>query len=641
MRKLAFFLVMTALARGAGFAATAPRGTVARGQVRSTAATAAKPAPAVAPMSASTPVPTPVSAPPKANAARAASSSKVVFAGGGSTAKIAVSNANNDVEGNPCKEEYWRCMDMFCMSDIENGGRCACSNDTIKLDKEYKKTVAEIDAELGKLSAIETEIEYGGEVSGRRDAQKDAGAEDVECDGDDDIACKVGAARYNAAAKMCETEVSDECKSSFAFTKLQYTQNIRSDCAAYQGAIKNIKEKGAAATYKARKDMRELAAGQFDAKNKFNESDCRQELKKCMAGPDACGADWTRCVGGVGEKRFHCESVLDNCAAVRESVWEGFAAEIAPEIKSADLTAESDARQSCLTRLSDCVANACRDNIEGLGETMDGCLTHPEMARSFCKVELDECDENGNMWPFVKQKLAAMSSDRCKEEVMGCVTGENACGKDFGNCIGMDAEAIYRMCPVEKLVVCRGGKPDFAMADLGEAIGGIMISLDDKLREKCQGIADDKMIEVCGDLENCDQAFEKDNKKRFSGAVNFAAVGYSDGTEWSACKKKDPDGKCAKHPKAGTLLTEEYVGNAMQNPGADEAALRAELRTAAARINVVIGELEGDARVSWCVEGRGLGQIAGEGSAAARYPDMLRGYRGIITAAGLKKFSEE
>jgi hypothetical protein len=179
------------------------------------------------------------------------------------------------------------------------------------------------------------------------------------------------------------------------------------------------------------------------------------------------------------------------------------------------------------------------------------------------------------------------------------------------------------------------------MSDLGAMADGIMLALDDKLREKCIGLVDEKMAEVCGGLENCDPAFEKDDNARFTGAADFGMVRYSDGAAWSACKQKNPDDKCADYPKAGVILIDEYVENAGRNQSADEAGVRKELENASARIDAVIGKLEDDPRVSWCVNGRPLGQIAGAGSTTARYPDLTQRHRRTIAAAGLKKFRQK
>ncbi|MDR1826126.1 MAG: hypothetical protein LBQ49_00355 [Rickettsiales bacterium] len=651
MRKFGFIpLVLAGTVAFAADAATAPRGTAVRGRAPTQTA-----APAQAPAATG-------GAGGGAVAARAAKKSSALFAG--DTPKIAASKAAG-IEGDPCKEEYWGCMDQFCIIDNDNGARCSCSNDIIKLDKEYNEVVAKVEAEINRASEIETQIEFGGEVevkkSRRRAAVVDVkdGDEEEEC-GADDIACKIGAAKYNAAAKLCETLVSPECKSGYSFAKLQYSQNVRNDCNAYQLIIKDAKGKGAEAAAEARKQMRETAAGQFEALNKFNESECRVELRACMSGPDVCGADWKKCAGReIDDFRFHCEKkVLDNCQAVREAVWTGFAGEIAPTLSSIALDNESEKRKGCLTRISNCIVKACQDDIAGTGETMDGCLSRPEMARSFCKIELDECDGQGLMWTFVKQKLGALRVDRCTVEVKECLTRDLACGSDYGQCLGLDLAAIYKMCPLDKLVVCKQDNPKFSLSDVENIVRGIFLQIDNKQLDDCVALVDEKMTEICGSTVNCDKFTdaelgtkslryrESDGNHIISGIVNWGGVMVADGSEWAACaagKNKN----CGDLTKAGTLLVDDYVKK-MSDVAVDENAaalvtasnesVANELKSVAGEINRIIGMIESDQKIGWCVNGRDLGQVTGQKeTTAARFPLLMQTPRRIIAEAGLAK----
>ena len=121
-------------------------------------------------------------------------------------------------------------------------------------------------------------------------------------------------------------------------------------------------------------------------------------------------------------------------------VWPSFLREAAPTIRVAEQAAESKFRQSCLTNISSCIQKACKDDIVGKGvDTMDACLSRPDMARSFCKVEIDPCERMEPLiWGYVVDKLAAMRVDACTQEVKDCFTDETRCGPDFSNCIGMD-----------------------------------------------------------------------------------------------------------------------------------------------------------------------------------------------------------
>jgi hypothetical protein len=591
--------------------------------------------------------------------ARAASTTKVVQAGGG---KISGTKAF-EIDGDACKEEYWGCMDQFCVNENENGARCECSNDIIKLNKEYKEIVGAAEAEIDRASAIEVQIEFGGEVK-RTTNHEPRDTDKPECGDDKDIACKVGAAKYNAAAKLCETQVSAECKSAYSFAKLQYAQNVRTDCGAYQAMIKDAREKGAAAAAAARKQMRETASATFDAGNKWNESECRVELRACMSGPDACGADWAKCGGrDIGDFKNRCEKkILDNCQAVRDKVWDGFAEEIAPTLSKLALDTENEGRQNCLSRISNCLVNACKDNIDGKGgETMDGCLSRPEMVKSFCKIELDECDPHGLMWTFTKQKLAAMRVDRCTEEVKECLSNDSACGAGFGKCLGLDLNAIHDICPVDKLVVCKQAKPDFSLSDVDNIVMGLFLQIDNKQLDDCQNILYEKMTEVCGSAFNCDKftdenmgarglkLSESDGTQIISGIVNWGAVNVSDGSDWAACAsagKKD----CSAFAKSGTVMVEDYaVGtkNVSANAAPETAALVggsdddaiAEVKSVAGEINRIVGMIEGDQKLDWCINGRDMSQISGKRGQKtdARFPLLMQVPRRVIAEAGITR----
>ena len=51
-----------------------------------------------------------------------------------------------------CYDEYYGCMDQFCISENENGGSCTCSN---KYEK-YESELAEINKVLAEADRIKT-----------------------------------------------------------------------------------------------------------------------------------------------------------------------------------------------------------------------------------------------------------------------------------------------------------------------------------------------------------------------------------------------------------------------------------------------------------------------------------------------------
>ena len=55
-----------------------------------------------------------------------------------------------------CYDAYYGCMDQFCISENESGGSCACSDLSVKYDKEFSE-IQEILAEADRIATEEVE----------------------------------------------------------------------------------------------------------------------------------------------------------------------------------------------------------------------------------------------------------------------------------------------------------------------------------------------------------------------------------------------------------------------------------------------------------------------------------------------------
>ena len=353
-------------------------------------------------------------------------------------------------------------------------------------------------------------------------------------------------------------------------------------------------------------------------------------------------------------KRFICEKVLDKCVAVRDYVWNDFLREAAPTIRLAEQNVESKKRQSCLTDISNCIQTACKDDIVGKGTaTMDACLARPDMARSFCKVQIDPCERmEPQIWDYVVSKLAAMRVDACTNEVKECVMSEDRCGPDFMNCIGMDFDYIHDMCPIEKLVVCKQTNKDFKISDLDEMLMGLYLNIDNKALENCTKLAEEKMVEVCGSLDGC-SVFAKDEyigtgsiKSQKNGTV-YRVTGRM---ALGALKMGDALGNVKDGNKVlapGQIGVSDYIQKVKKQnksvPNADSiiASIESELNSIAGSVDRVISLIESDQQVQYCINGRDLSQINGKGtrnnSTGARFPNLLNQYRVTIAQAALSK----
>ena len=514
----------------------------------------------------------------------------------------------------------------------------------------------------------------------------DVAADDDIFDSVESIADKTGDALFAAADELCRSQMDmDTCSKDYTLLKQMYSRQIVSDCKGFENSIEKkeltAKQEMSAANAAVRSALKDSLA----SSNKYDRGECMVEYKKCMQKDDACGKDWENCVFTIAaenmqnnqatstaktkvkktvtyditdstmeileSKRYICERVLDQCVKVREYVWNDFLREAAPTIRLAESKIESKKRQSCLTDISNCIQKACKDDIAGKGvETMDACLARPDMARSFCKVEIDPCERmEPQIWAYVKDKLAAMRVDACTNEVKECFTDDNRCGENFQNCIGMDYAYIHDICPIDKLVVCKQANPKFSMDDLDSMLMGLYLNIDNAALENCQNLVEEKMTEVCGSTTDCNKfaaddtmgtgslRSQKDGSVyRVTGMISFGSI------KMGEASSKTTDGDEVLQP--GEIGVADYIANVKSRFSNEEGAsaiiptIEEELNNIAGTINRTIEMIEQDPKIQYCVTGRNLEQITGKKEqTSARFPNLLNQVKMQIAIAALRQ----
>ena len=504
------------------------------------------------------------------------------------------------------------------------------------------------------------------------------------------IADMVGRELYDAANQLCVNQVPESCSGDIAFLQQLYSRQITSDCLGYKNSLAQQRAKAENELASAESAVRNALQESFESANKYDLGQCMVEFKKCMQTADACGENWENCVATIAmenmqnnaavstagttvdtvdtyditastmemlsAKRPICENVLDQCVAVRDQVWPNFLRESAPTIKVAESQAESKFRQSCLTSISECIQTACRDDIAGKGvATMDACLSRPEMARSFCKVEIDPCERMEPLiWGYVEDKLAAMRVDACTQEVKDCFTADTRCGPNFENCIGMDYDYIHDICPIDSLVVCKANNPGFSMDDLDDMLMGLYLNIDNSMMDQCQNLVDQKMAEICGSTTDCNRFASDDTigtgslrsqkdgtTYRVTGMISFGSIVMG-----------DMDGETVGDGEGGTIklgpgdigvgdyITKIRERNAnVENSEGIISAIEEELNNIAGTINRTIDLIESDPEIQYCINGRDLSQITGnEGDmTSGRFPNLLNQVKMQIATAALRQ----
>ena len=494
---------------------------------------------------------------------------------------------------------------------------------------------------------------------------------------------------FSAAADLCRAQMDDSCEKDLTFLHQMYARQITSDCKAFENSVAKQKAAADAALASANADVRSALRDSLNEANKYDLGQCMVEFKKCMQTEDACGKDWINCVSTIASenmqqktvstakskvktvekyditastmeildsKRMICERVLNSCVAVRDQVWPAFLREAAPTLKMAEVNAESKFRQSCLSNISNCIQKACKDDIVGKGvATMDACLSRPDMARSFCKVEIDPCERMEPLiWGYVTDKLAAMRVDACTQEVKDCFTDDTRCGTDFSKCIGMDYNYIHDICPLDKLVVCKANNPQFSMADLDSMLMGLYLNIDNAALDNCQNLVDAKMMEICGSTTDCNKFAADDtigtgslrsvkdgNKYRVTGMISFGSIKMGD----ASGKTVDAGEESSKKLAPGEIGVQEYIAKVRSsNSGVPKsreiiATIEEELNNIAGTINRTIQLIEQDPEIQYCVNGRDLSQINGKSGAktTARFPNLLNQQKMLIASSALRK----
>ena len=515
------------------------------------------------------------------------------------------------------------------------------------------------------------------------DNDEEENEEDEEAE--DSVAGKTGDELYAVANKICKAQMDKECAGDLKVLVQMYSRQIASDCKGLANSIEQKKGEAKSALAEANKAVRSALKESLEESNKYDRGTCMVEYKKCMRTEDACGEDWSNCVftiasenmqnnssGSVAgtkvetintyditastmeileSKRFICEKVLDSCVAVRNYIWDDFLREAAPTIRLAEQNVESDKRQSCLKDISTCIQKACKDDIEGKGvDTMDACLARPDMARSFCKIQLDPCERmEPQIWDYVVSKLAAMRVDACTQEVKDCFTAEDRCGKDFVNCIGMDYKYIHDICPIDKLVVCKQTNPDFKMSDLDDMLMGLYLNIDNKALENCQKLVDEKMLEICGSTTDCN-SFATDDSLG-TGSLNYQKDGSVHVVTGRISFGKIKIGTSAED--AGLIDIQDYVNYLSEAQVVPEEyvgiadSILYELENIQGTINRAVKLIENDPKIQFCVEGRDLSQIKGATKTKSgkkktektegRFPNLLNQVKIQIANAALRK----
>ena len=650
-------------------------------------------------------------------AARAGTTQKVINAG----TKVS-SAAKNTTLDTSCQEKYNGCMDAFCMLDNGNGGRCQCSDKVKDLnaalaeieridEQSYRMATigieqlemgADADAAIAMAQSVTDKIKNPQSSQGKKldfsafDEPVNFNSDIFKSSNPDTLEDKTGNELYTAVSDLCKQQIP-ECESSLQTIQLLYAQQIKSDCLAYENTIKKKRSQSNEKLLAAERALRETALEQHQTANKYDLSKCTIKFKECMQTTGGCGEDFSGCAvvvatdntsarnnasgktktykiqGAVSAveiaastydtlaaKRPLCENVTKQCTAVADQVWDTFLREVAPQIKSAEIIAEDNARQNCISDISACFQKACRDNIDPNDPdgSYDMCLTRPETMFNVCRIPLNACGidatkkstaEKSPVWQHVKSVLSAMRVDACTTQVKQCLQSDDRCGSDYSNCIGLDQEAVMGLCPLEKVVACNSSEYGDSKEKIQEYIyniaQGVFLSIDNSLLQTCQNAVTNKMMEICGGTDIC---YLRDvNTELGTGSLqttqdkddNYVVSGTLDFNGFKLVKKDNPTPEDYEESKVYKI---EYSSNSGTHgtPITGDITSLAKKRIENVRkdfeneLNRKFSLLLNDPQVNMCVTGRDVSQIVHGRNrterTAARFPNLVTPYLDVI-----------
>ncbi len=513
----------------------------------------------------------------------------------------------------------------------------------------------------------------------------------VSVDGDavNNALAKKGNALYTDSAQMCLSQMPTQCKSHLKILQNMYAQKIRSDCTAFENKLKQDKVASSQKLRAAEQALRDAALTDFENKNRYGLGGCVQEYARCMK--SECGDDYTKCItlsaeenmkGGAGDrnartikgvvdivlsgstmtqllsKKTICDDeVLGYCENVRDQVWDEYIIGAATELKAAELAAEDDMRQNCIKSTAECFKNSCAASWDPKKDAVnyDICLADPMIVYDSCKIKIEACLvatgstntktkeglKKSRLWEGVVSMLAALRVDACTEELKAEI--ENACGKDFTNCVGLSTEGVVALVAEAKLTACqdRYNSDAQGVLDYAKSIAqGYMLQIESSVASGCQKAVESAMATVCGATDSCQTATlsKQSVAKLLKAQICDKSDRCYDNIESFGLSVKDLGltAKITSRPKMSTGITYNYdVTGSGDFFGA--AVTDSETVEAVGMLNNAVkmkmAVIENDPKVAKC-----LATTKDDGSTQPKFPNLTQNAKIAIADSVLSNF---
>ncbi len=420
------------------------------------------------------------------------------------------------LDSDACRDAYRECMDEFCQLDESEGGRCSCS-DNIKQSKTLIQDIQTIQQEAEKLytEGVEKErlgakakfVQFGESDRAKKSSRASGidlvawinGTGSASLSADDEI----GDNLYALAAESCEY-VLTQCDENRAMMEERlYQREIVKDCKAFDGYLTEQKTAAESNKRTAEAAVRSARAEMLAVTNKYRRDDCLTAIKVCVSDKGGCGVNYENCLDAdlLMRRANSCESVLDQCMAVRDIVLDDWKAEIDNILARGEKYVDEHMRMTCRAKIRNCLEEGCSASIgldnKNSAATSSACLSNINVAANICPI-INECNEKiPGIKNEVQAELAELRTSFCQNDIDKCL--RDKCGSNFTapECLGKKTSDITALCPKSRFASCKDEK----QFDL--LVSAVLLQMDYQMLEGCKNYFANELGRVCGTDMNC------------------------------------------------------------------------------------------------------------------------------------------
>ena len=426
-----------------------------------------------------------------------------------------------------CRDAYRACMDQFCLMDALDGERCGCSDqifathnilDEIDALRAYATRIRMDDIEYAQMTVTQRRALAAAAGDGNNNRGGRGGRDSRRAELFATMTIDFSPVAAHAAAMTDEGEALwatahgfcarylEACPADADMERVLYRNLIAQNCRDFDRFLADTRRDAYNDRAAARRELRGVRHQMLATTDIMNRGQCLLALRNCISDQGGCGFDFENCLDGrLLDRRFYvCETILDECNAVRTYVISDWRAERNHILEVAAIHSERNQLATCRARIWNCLEESCSvmNNVQ--------CLDDINVARGICPV-IDDCAfliSGGNpttrtggnaatrasFIAGIQNQLVYMRAGMCTNDLRRCLT--DRCGPRFDgpDCAGRSITEIRNLCPRDTMLTCRG----ISQANFDIIMTSVSWNIDVGLAAACTNYFAEALGRVCG-----------------------------------------------------------------------------------------------------------------------------------------------